>query len=272
MINQIGNSVKQTGHSRKPTHDSGKLKKSSDQKVLHSAATIRTYSPKEGLRNLLMSLIPVGLAVATEAQLAAYGLKEGGNKNPSVNASGDDGAGFNGFVGLLKTWMPFINEFLGVFNIWGKAIDMVAATAILWNTVDESEEYGPLSGFLKGVGLLIFSFFGPTWFIPRFQNFVAGALQQHHMFTAPKNDKQILGLGKIGRIAAGFAAVFILEACVKLWDVYIIPLFEEGVRKLKDKFMPTPTNTPKKELPPNTVQGVINRVLTDASAQNASKS
>lgn len=212
-------------------------------KVFHSSASSSVnkapISRKQGFTGALLALAIPLLAVLTETQLAAYGLEEEGGEKAE---SGSSKEGLNNLVGLLRTWMPFTNEFLGVFNIWGKPIDMVAATAILWNTVDEVEEYGKLSGFLKGVGLLIFSFFGPEWFIPKFQDLVAGIFNQHSMFTAhPKNpdgspSKMRLGVGKLGRIAAGFASIIILESCVKLWDLYVIPLFEDGVQWLKSKF------------------------------------
>lgn len=219
----------------------GQSKTSKGAKVFHSNTSVsRTpYTRKQGFTGALLALAIPLLAVLTETQLAAYGLEEEGAEKAE---SGSGKEGLNNFVGLLRTWMPFTNEFLGVFNIWGKIIDMIAATAILWNTVDEVEEYGKLSGFLKGVGLLIFSFFGPEWFIPKFQDFFAGIFNQHSMFTAhPPNpdgskNKSFLGFGKLGRIAAGFVSIIILESCVKLWDLYVIPLFEDGVQWLRSKF------------------------------------
>ncbi|MDX1919149.1 MAG: hypothetical protein SFU25_00265 [Candidatus Caenarcaniphilales bacterium] len=238
--------------------------KSEGIKAFHSAnAVSRQYTRKEGIAKTLgVLLIPV-LAFLTETQLAAYGLEEGGEKTES----GSRKEGLNNLVGLLKTWMPFTNEFLGVFNIWGTLIDMIAATAILWNTVDEVQEYGPFSGFLKGVGLNIFSFFGPGWFIPKFQDFVAGIFNQHSQFKDyPMNldgskSKKFLGFDKMGRIAAGFASIIILESCVKLWDLYVIPLFEDGVDWLRNKFKSVRTEeSTENPTYPQTQQEVLSRI------------
>ncbi|MDX1919148.1 MAG: hypothetical protein SFU25_00260 [Candidatus Caenarcaniphilales bacterium] len=166
----------------------------------------------------LLVILPA-IALLTETQLAAFGINEERSDKKTTN--------LGKLVSIIKTFLPFAYKFFGVFDIWHPMIEVLSATAILWNTVDEVEEYGAFSGFLKGAGLHIFSFQVPEWFIPRVQNTISGLFQRHHLFERKFG---------AGRFLSGAIALILLESCVKLWDSFVIPLLEDGVELLQNNF------------------------------------
>lgn len=198
--------------------------------AIHENHSRRSYSRGEGITWFaLAGIVPFALGFVTETQLAAYELGQGAeNKTNNV---------FSKLILFIKQWIPFTNEFAGVLShsgVWpwiylpNTAQQMfVDATALLgfaWNSLDEAKEYGNFSGFLKFAGLLGFSFMAPKTFIPFIQDIVQGIFQNRGFFS-----------GSFGRLVSGTGAILILESCVRLWDAYIIPLFEDGAHWIKTK-------------------------------------
>jgi len=141
----------------------------------------------------------------------------------------------NGFIGFLKTWLPFINEAAGVLehsglkifkgiykvdSIQRMFIDAVALSSMLWNTATEAEEKDSKKGLWKGLGLLLFSFFAPTYLMSPVVEGLAKLRFAGGIFNKP-----------IGRIASGVALIAALELCVQLWDDKIVPLLENAYHK-----------------------------------------
>ncbi len=131
-----------------------------------------------------------------------------------------------GLINFLKAALPFSNELANVLHhsylpgiykdntLHRYGIDMVALSSILWNALDE----GGVRGFLKGVGLLLFSFIAPTNFIPFFQKSIA------NKFPAFNN--------KFGSLSTGIASIAILEVCVRVWDHFVVPQTEKLLNRL----------------------------------------
>ncbi|HEY9886154.1 MAG TPA: hypothetical protein V6C96_02725, partial [Vampirovibrionales bacterium] len=144
--------------------------------------------------------------------------------------------------------MPFANEAGEVLNAfkdaswWGKEvfphtgplnylINGTALMGIMWNVLTENEIYGKLSAFLKGAGLIGFSFLLPQYAVGKVQDVMSGMLKNNLKIFDYKNSKH----GYIGKFLAGVVAIVILESCVKLWDAYVIPFVEDIAEWWKKK-------------------------------------
>ncbi|MDX1918205.1 MAG: hypothetical protein SFT81_03565 [Candidatus Caenarcaniphilales bacterium] len=155
----------------------------------------------------------------------------------------------NPLVELIKTWLPFINELANVlehslpffskrlkgrfypdFDLKNPStysrmlIDTTALGAIAWSGSDESK-HGSYATFMKSMGLTMFSFVLPTFFIPLFQDLLSNQVfKRLGMLMGGKWE----GLSRLG---SGVIAIALLEMGVKVWDHVFTPW-------VKDKFVP----------------------------------
>ncbi|MDJ0625339.1 MAG: hypothetical protein QNJ31_03110 [Candidatus Caenarcaniphilales bacterium] len=210
---------------------------------LNSATKVRTkgetVSPRwQQIGIASLGIIPLILSALTSIQLAAY--------NELHQEQGhEDKTGLGKFIEFVKTWIPFINEAAivltglhdrtGFFNklyvqgsVQQSAIDATALTGILWNSLDEAKEYGNFSGFMKGVGLILFSFILPGKVIPRFQEIIQSIFH--------RGSKTGFFAGPFGNLVSGIGMIVILEACTRLWDAFVIPMSEDVAAWMKEKF------------------------------------
>lgn len=186
-------------------------------KEMRPERRLTPYTPKESISKTVLFVVPI-VALLAETQLAAYGINEERSSETSESNLAKT-------LKIIKTYLPFAYKFFGIFDIWHPAIEVLSATAILWSTANEVEEYGAFSGFLKGTGLHLFSFQVPVWLVPRVQNAMSGLFDNHHLFE---------GRYSAGRLLSGVFALLILESCVKLWDLFVIPFLEDGVAFIKN--------------------------------------